>query len=167
MPLRIDAWTVPDGGDGGPGPMKRDGPDPTAHSVIYQCRLLPGHHFHQCVLSKSSSSSPWRARKFGSSPQLPQVSLPLQIAEYGRVRGRLCLLLIRPALARRNRQTSDQNQMVFSHVALPLFHRGTVALYGEAMTKGFRVWMSYSPDWFKKWRRKWRNSYLENLTNLT
>jgi hypothetical protein len=56
---------------------------------------------------------------------------------------------------------------VFSHVALPLSHRGTVPLYGEATRKGFRVWLSYSPDWFKKWRRKWRNSYLENLTNLT
>jgi hypothetical protein len=95
------------------------------------------------------------------------ICLSLQIAECGRVRGRLCLILISPALARCNRQTSDQNQLVFSHVALaPSLHRGTVALYGEASRKGFRVWLSYIPDWFKKWRRKWRNSYLENLTSL-
>jgi hypothetical protein len=64
------------------------------------------------------------------------ICLSLQIAEYGRIRWRLCLILISPALARCNRQTSDQNQLVFPHMALPLSHRGTVALYWEASRKG-------------------------------
>jgi hypothetical protein len=95
------------------------------------------------------------------------ICLSLQIAECGRIRWRLCLILISPALARCNRQTSDQNQLAFSHVALPLSHRGTVAPYREGSRNRVRVWLSYSPDWFEKCRRKCRNSYLEKLTNLT
>src|ERR1700760_1688355 len=38
----------------------------------YQRHLLPGHRFQQCTLSKSSSLSPLRAGRFGSSQQLPR-----------------------------------------------------------------------------------------------
>jgi hypothetical protein len=67
------------------------------------------------------------------------ICLSLQITEHGRIRWRLCLILVSPALAGCNRQTSDQNELVFPHMVLPLSHRGTVALYWEASKKGLSL----------------------------
>jgi hypothetical protein len=51
------------------------------------------------------------------------------------------VILISPALARGYPQTSDQNQLIFSHVVFSLSYRGTIAFDLEALKKGFPGWL--------------------------
>ena len=122
-------------------PLAEDAP--FANSNGCQCLLFCwlGSARHQRALSRSGSSSlVERSRTFVLYCSRG-ICFSLQIAECGRVRWRLCLILVSPALARCNRQTSNYNQWVFSHLALP---RSIVApaLSAGKLRRGFPAWLA-------------------------
>jgi hypothetical protein len=116
--------------------VSRPGMTPTSDFVTVRTILPAGLRFHRRGFSKSSSSSLWRARRFGSSPRLPR-SMPFP--SDSRMRSDQVTLVPdpqQPGIVPLRPTHRRSKSVGISHVALPPCHRDTVALHRDASRIG-------------------------------